>query len=70
MTVEERVEELRRIDLLRAVSDERMLRLAEHAEDRTYEAGDVVFREGDMPEVFFFLLDGRLETTSRMEDGV
>jgi signal transduction histidine kinase len=69
MTVEERVEELRRIEALRELPDTRLTWIAERATDHVYEPGDTVFREGDMPTSFFFLFDGRLESSSRMDDG-
>ena len=65
MTVEERIEELRRIDLVAGLPDDRMRWLAEQAEDRVYEAGETIFVEGEMPTHFHFLLDGVVETTSR-----
>jgi signal transduction histidine kinase len=66
MTVEERIEELRRIELVGALSDERLRWIAERADPRVFEPGDAVFTEGAMPSEFFFLLDGRVETTSRI----
>ena len=69
MTVDERIDELRRIDLVRGLSGQRLRWLAEHAEDRVYEAGDTIFREGELPEAFFFLLDGRVESTAKVGGG-
>ena len=69
MTVEERIAELRQVELVAALGDDRMRWLAEHAEDRVYEPGEVIFAEGELPTHFFFMLDGGVETTSRLGDG-
>jgi signal transduction histidine kinase len=69
MTVEERIEELRRIELTAALSDERLRWIAERAELRTLRPGENVFVEGELASEFFFLLDGRVETTSQLGNG-
>ena len=69
MTVEERIAELRRIDLVATLDDERLRWIAEQGEDRVYAPGDVIFHEGAMPTHFFFLLDGVVETTTKLGGG-
>jgi signal transduction histidine kinase len=69
MTVEERIAELRRVDLTAELGDERLRWIAEHVEDRVVGAGEDIFLEGDDATEFYFLLDGRVESLRRTEDG-
>jgi signal transduction histidine kinase len=62
MTVEERIEELRRIELTAGLPDERLRWLAEHCVPRVLEPGDPVFTEGHEPTEFFLILDGRVDS--------
>jgi signal transduction histidine kinase len=67
VTTEEKIAELRRIDLLDEVSGERLRWIAERTELRRYDNGDTLFEEGGTPEVFFFVLDGRVESLTRVD---
>ena len=55
--------DLRRIELLRDLSDERLEDLVTHGRELTLGAGDYVFRQGEPPAGLFLLLEGELETT-------
>jgi signal transduction histidine kinase len=67
MTEAERVGELRRIGLLADLSDERLRWIAERVEERTYAAGDELWREGDEPTEWFLVLDGRVQTLNDVD---
>jgi len=69
LSTDEKAAELRRIDLLDAVGDERVRWLAEHAEARRYDPPDDLFTEGSDPVEFFFVLDGRVESLTRVDGG-
>jgi signal transduction histidine kinase len=55
--------ELRRITILADLSDERLEELARHGTERTYRAGEYVFRGADEATHWWLLLEGELETT-------
>jgi signal transduction histidine kinase len=55
--------ELRRIELLRDLPDERLDEIAAHGREVRPTAGDYLFRQDDPPAGLFLLLDGELETT-------
>jgi len=55
--------ELRRIELLHDLSDERLEEIVADGHEVRLTAGDCLFRQGDAPAGLFLLLDGELETT-------
>ena len=55
--------ELRRIEILRDLSDERLADIAATGRELRLEAGDYLFHQGDAPTALFLLLDGELEKT-------
>jgi signal transduction histidine kinase len=61
-----KAEELRRIELLRNLSDERLAGLAEHGRETRLAIGEFLFHEGDTAEHFSLLLEGELETTKHV----
>ena len=67
MPLAERAAELRRVDLLEALAEERIAWLAERVEPRVYEPGEDLFTEGDEPTHFYFVLDGRVESLTRID---
>jgi signal transduction histidine kinase len=69
MTVEERIGELRKISLLDGLPDARLRWIAERVEERTYAAGDELWREGDPATHWFLVLDGRIETLNDIGGG-
>jgi signal transduction histidine kinase len=68
MNVDDRVAELRRVDLLRDAPDERLRWIAERVEERVYQPGDYLFRQGTHATELFLVLDGAMETV-RSFDG-
>jgi signal transduction histidine kinase len=66
LPVDERVVELGRIDLLSEVGEDRLRWLAERVDPRLY-AEENIFAEGEDPVEFFFLLDGRVESMTRID---
>jgi len=66
-TLEGRIADLRRIDLVRDLSDERVRWLAERVEERVLAPPDAIFREGDEARSFFFVLDGRVESLTNVD---
>ena len=55
--------ELRRIEILADLPDERLEELARHGQERWYDAGDYVFHTRDEAIHWWLLLEGELETT-------
>ena len=55
--------ELRRIEILADLPDERLEELARHGQERWYDAGDYVFHSRDEAIHWWLLLEGELETT-------
>jgi signal transduction histidine kinase len=55
--------ELRRIEILAGLSDERLEELARNGTERTYAAGEYVFRGQEEAPHWWLLLEGELETT-------
>src|SRR4051794_35842844 len=55
-------DELRTIELVRPLSDERLRWIAAHSEERRLRPGDALWREGDEPTHFSLLLEGTLES--------
>ncbi len=55
--------ELRRIDLLRELPDERLADLAAHGEERKLAVGEYLFHSDEQAEWWSLLLEGELETT-------
>ncbi|CAG9465654.1 unnamed protein product [Pedinophyceae sp. YPF-701] len=53
-----RFDALRRVNILAAVTDQQVLRLAELMEERMYKSGDVVFEKGDEADAFYVVQDG------------
>ena len=66
------VEEARALDCLRAVPlfqslpDERLAWIAEHGEEVRVRAGDVIARQGDLPDGFYVVIEGETEWIRRV----
>jgi signal transduction histidine kinase len=56
------VEELRRVEGFELLAEARLRQLAARAQELHYETGDFVFRQGELAETVYILLDGDLET--------
>ncbi|HJT27111.1 MAG TPA: ATP-binding protein [Pyrinomonadaceae bacterium] len=56
----DKVEALRRVHIFSDLPDEQLQWFADHAEDRHFAAGDVVFRKNDKPEAMVVYLEGEL----------
>jgi small-conductance mechanosensitive channel/CRP-like cAMP-binding protein len=63
--VERRVESLRGVGLLAALSREQLLDLAREDVERLYAAGESVIHQGDQGSSMFVVLSGRVEVTVR-----
>ena len=59
------VDELRTLFLFEALSDEHLAWIADHCEVRAFDAGAVVFREGEPADALWVLIDGRLRMSRR-----
>lgn len=55
-----RIAALRRVDMLRALEDAQLERLASYAHERPYAPGELVIREGDRGQELFIVLQGEL----------
>jgi CRP/FNR family transcriptional regulator, nitrogen oxide reductase regulator len=60
---------LRASPLFRSLAPEDIGRVAEVAHSRTYERGDVLFREGDSPDYLFEIAAGRVKLVKGVADG-
>jgi signal transduction histidine kinase len=56
------VEELRRVEGFELLAEARLRQLAARGQELHYETGDFVFRQGELAETVYILLDGDLET--------
>lgn len=68
-TAESTADLLARLDTFAGLSREELERLADVAVPRSYEAGQVVFREGDDGDTCFVVRDGSLKATRTHSDG-
>lgn len=59
------VAELRTLFLFEALSDEQLAWVAEHSEVRAFDAGGVVYREGEPADALWVLIDGGLRLSRR-----
>jgi small-conductance mechanosensitive channel/CRP-like cAMP-binding protein len=67
--VERRVASLRSVEVLAALSEEQLRKLAREDAERLYAAGEPVIRQGDRGSSMFVVLSGRVEVTARREPG-
>ena len=58
---------LQRVHLLRPLSQEHTLHLAQLCEVHEFEVGEVVYRQGDTPEWFYLIYSGEVEITARLK---
>ena len=63
------IAELRRVDLLNALSDDELGVLASAVKSRRFDNGEVLMHEGDESDRLYILRKGKLEAYARGEDG-
>ncbi len=59
---------LRNVPFFSSLSDEDLRQIAEYFRELTFNAGDVVFTEGEKGDSFYILKEGALEITKRIRD--
>ena len=64
-----RAEDLRDVFLFDGISDEQLAALATLGDDVRFEPGDVVFHQGEPAELWWVLLEGRVELSRRAGRG-
>lgn len=69
LTVEETATLLERVPLFSTMSTDEVRRLAEVAVPRSYEAGQVIFREGDSGDTCYVIRSGSARVTRSHSDG-
>ncbi len=60
-------DELRSTFLFESLTDEQLDWLVQRASTETYEAGDLVYREGDKAEFFYVLLEGEIQLVKHLD---
>jgi CRP-like cAMP-binding protein len=58
--IEQRIQFLREIPSFKSLTDEQFEKLAGFCETKTFAAGTPIFRQGDMGESLFIVVDGRV----------
>ncbi|MBA3420514.1 MAG: Crp/Fnr family transcriptional regulator [Thermoleophilaceae bacterium] len=66
---EEKTAELARFPIFESLSADELRQVADLAVPRRYEAGEVIFREGDRPDTCFIVRSGRVRITRRHSGG-
>ncbi len=61
MTVIEKVMALQTVDIFSEVSTEQLSHLAVIAEEVTFQAADVIYKESDPPTAMYFVLEGKVK---------
>jgi hypothetical protein len=62
-------DELRGLFLFESLTDEQIEQLVAIGEEVTFEAGTLLFREGEPADIFWVLLEGRVELLRRTDQG-
>ena len=57
---------LRSVPLFHNLPDDKLLWICDHAEEVSFEAGDVIARQGDPPDGFYVVMEGETEWTRRV----
>lgn len=60
------IERLRQLPTFEPLADDVLEWLLEHSEELSYDAGDMLFTEGQSANYFYILLDGQVQITKRM----
>jgi CRP/FNR family cyclic AMP-dependent transcriptional regulator len=63
------VDLIRRVPVFSAIESAKQKLLCFSSERLTFEAGDVIFREGDSPDAAYVVIDGAVEITIQTPDG-
>ena len=63
------VDLIRRVPVFSAIEPAKQKLLCFSSERLTYEAGDVIFREGDAPDAAYVVIDGTVEITIQTPGG-
>lgn len=66
---EDKTAELSRFPIFESLSQDELRQVADLAVSRRYEAGEVIFREGDRPDTCFIVRSGRVRITRRHPGG-
>lgn len=69
MSLATEVELIRRIPVFSVIDPAKQKLLCFSSERLTFEAGEVVFREGDEPDAAYVVIDGTVEITVQTPDG-
>lgn len=68
MTIVERVDLLRTIEMFSVVRTEYLAKIAAVAKERVLAAGEVLFEQGALPEAIYFVLEGGIRATKDGEE--
>ena len=66
---DDKTAELARFPVFESLSEDELRQVADLAVPRSYEAGEVIFREGDRPDTCFIVRTGRVRITRRHSGG-
>lgn len=69
MSIQDDVEALRRIPLFAKVEPSKLKLMAFASERATYQAGDVLFNQGDLADAAYIILDGRADIVVNTPNG-
>lgn len=63
-----KIEFLNRIELFYGLSQEEILLVADHLENRTYDSGEIIFKEKDPREKIYLIINGHVELSISHEE--